>query len=922
MLDHLATLLDDFRRYDRQIAVVHFQGNRRRATTYGELALLAGRFAALLAQREIGLGDRVLLWGENSAEWIAAFYGCLLRGVLAVPLDAYGSAEFAQRVSADVRPKLAVGDAVLLHQLPSEWLRLSFDDWLSALPAEEAGPIAGLSRQTPLQILFTSGTTGDPKGVVLTHGNVLASVEPIEAGAQPYMRWERLLAHPLRIFDTLPLSHVFGQTMGLWVPPIFTAEVHFESRLVAARLVETIKRERISVLAAVPRVLALLKTHLEASHPGLTERIAASTGIRAWKRWWRFRDVHSAFGLKFWAVISGGGALPGPLEQFWNALGLVVVQGYGMTETSALITLNHPFHVARGTIGKPMPGREVKLGPDGEVLVRGESISAASWSGGAMRPRANEWLATGDLAESGPGGELRFLGRKSEVIVTAAGMNLHPEELEAAIEQEPGVTACAVVAMETASGPEPCAILAMRGHGDGAAAAIERANQRLAEFQQLRRWILWPEPDLPRTSTGKVRRKAVSAWLAGIQDSARNGEAAAASAGAFGASSDWLLALIAEISGEAPHGVGDELRLSEDLLLASLGRVQLAAALEERLGIAPQPQGGLLEEARTLGELRSLVAGEAKETITDEQTRLRAPGVNSDGTIEASSQRDSEGGEGFNPREMPAESGRALAPEAFFSSNSLQTSNSSASDPSESASTGYLYPRWPWLAPFQWLRVAFIEAVERPLVWLLAAPRVVAPELPEDAEPLLIVANHVTAYDGPLLQYALPGPLRRRIAVAMAGDMLEDYRHFRNPERAPGRRGFYLPGPLIWLLLTALFNVFPLPRRRNFQRSFAHAGAALDRGYNALVFPEGTRSAEGTLARFRGGIGLLVKQSGARVLPVGLRGLGELKAARRGWFRSGRIEIHIGQPIRFAPEETEAAITERLHAEVERLLND
>ena len=922
MRDHLATLLDDFRRYDRQIAVVHFQGNRRRATTYGELALLEGRFAALLAQREIGLGDRVLLWGENSAEWIAAFYGCLLRGVLAVPLDAYGSAEFAQRVSADVRPKLAVGDAVLLHQLPSEWLRLSFDDWLSALPAEEAGPIAGLSRQTPLQILFTSGTTGDPKGVVLTHGNVLASVEPIEAGAQPYMRWERLLAHPLRILETLPLSHVFGQTMGLWVPPIFTAQVHFESRLVAGRLIETIKRERISVLAAVPRVLALLKTHLEASHPGLTERIAASTGIRAWKRWWRFRDVHSAFGLKFWAVISGGGALPGPLEQFWNALGLVVVQGYGMTETSALITLNHPFHVARGTIGKPMPGREVKLGPDGEVLVRGESISAASWSGGAMRPRANEWLATGDLAESGPGGELRFLGRKSEVIVTAAGMNLHPEDLEAAIEQEPGVTACAVVAMETASGPEPCAILAMRGHGDGAAAAIERANQRLAEFQQLRRWILWPEPDLPRTSTGKVRRKAVSAWLAGIQDSARNGEAAAASAGAFGASSDWLLALIAEISGEAPHGVGDELRLSEDLLLDSLGRVQLAAALEERLGIAPQPQGGLLEEARTLGELRSLVAGEAKETITDEQTRLRAPGVNSDGTIEASSQRDSEGGEGFNPREMPAESGRALAPEAFFSSNSLQTSNSSASDPSESASTGYLYPRWPWLAPFQWLRVAFIEAVERPLVWLLAAPRVVAPELPEDAEPLLIVANHVTAYDGPLLQYALPGPLRRRIAVAMAGDMLEDYRHFRNPERAPGRRGFYLPGPLIWLLLTALFNVFPLPRRRNFQRSFAHAGAALDRGYNALVFPEGTRSAEGTLARFRGGIGLLVKQSGARVLPVGLRGLGELKAARRGWFRSGRIEIHIGQPIRFAPEETEAAITERLHAEVERLLND
>jgi long-chain acyl-CoA synthetase len=180
----------------------------------------------------------------------------------------------------------------------------------------------------------------------------------------------------------------------------------------------------------------------------------------------------------------------------------------------------------------------------------------------------------------------------------------------------------------------------------------------------------------------------------------------------------------------------------------------------------------------------------------------------------------------------------------------------------------------------------------------------------------------VTTFDGPLVQYALPEPMRRRIAVAMSGEMLEDYRHFRNPERPLGKKGFYLSGPLIYFLLTALFNVFPLPRRRNFQRSFAHAGEAMDRGYNVLVFPEGTRSAEGALARFRGGIGLLVKQSGAAVLPVAIRGLGELKAARRGWFRSGKIEVHLGQPIRFSPEESEAVITTRLHAEVERLLNE
>ena len=399
--------------------MVRMRGNRRRATTYGEIARLAGRFAALLALRGIGPGDRVVLWAENGAEWVAAFYGIMLRAALAVPLDAYGSPEFAKRVAADVRPKLVVGDATLIIKLAGEYARLAFEDWPTSLPANEIGPVEGLGRDTQLQILFTSGTTGEPKGIVHTHGNVLASVEPIEAGAGPYMRYEKWF-HPLRFMHTLPLSHVFGQTMGLWVPAIFAAEVHFESRMVAPRLIETIKRERISVLAAVPRVMALLKTHLELVDPKLADRVARSQGIKAWARWLRFRKVHRTFGLKFWALISGGGALPGPLEQFWNALGFVVVQGYGMTETTALITLNHPFHVARGTIGKPLPGREVKIGPDGEVLVRGPMISNATWSGGQLRQREDEWLATGDLAETQASGELKFLGRKSEVIVTAS----------------------------------------------------------------------------------------------------------------------------------------------------------------------------------------------------------------------------------------------------------------------------------------------------------------------------------------------------------------------------------------------------------------------------------------------------------------------------------------------------------------------
>jgi long-chain acyl-CoA synthetase len=220
------------------------------------------------------------------------------------------------------------------------------------------------------------------------------------------------------------------------------------------------------------------------------------------------------------------------------------------------------------------------------------------------------------------------------------------------------------------------------------------------------------------------------------------------------------------------------------------------------------------------------------------------------------------------------------------------------------------------------MRAAFIEAVMRPLVWLLADPRVVAPGALAADEPMLIVANHVTTYDGPLIEYALPGAIRRRIAAAMSGEMLEDFRHFRNPEPLHPTGRFFLPGPLFYFLLTALFNVFPLPRLRDFQSSFAHAGRAMDRGFHVLVFPEGTRAAEGQLARFRPGIGLLAKECGARVLPVAIRGLGELKANHGRWFRSGKIEVRVGEPLRFSPTEPESAITARLHAEVERLLND
>src|SRR5258705_3555626 len=607
--------------------------------------------------------------------------------------------------------------------------------------------------------------------------------------------------------------------------------------------------------------------------------------------WWCFRDIHAAFGLKFWAFTTGGGALRGAVEQFWNGLGFVLVQGYGMTETAALITLNHPFRVARGTMGKPLPGREVKVEPDGEVLVRGAMISPATWSGGSLHRRAEEWLATGDLAETQATGELRFLGRKSETIVTGAGVNVHPEDLEAALEQEPEVAACAVVPVETALGPEACAVLVLLGAAERASWVLQNANTRLAEFQRIRRWTIWPEPDLPRTSTGKVKRAVVTAWLASQEKEAGRATSVART--------DWLLALITHITGEgapddeAARSPNQDLRLSEDLRLDSLGRVQLLDALEERLGIALDQE----EYARveTLGELRHLVTDRGKTDVAASQPIVHSDAAHrSDVSNPATGAREIETEQGAESQHPPG-------------------------DRSGPSAVRYVYPHWPWLRPVRWVRVAFVECVMRTLVWLLAAPRVVRTnplQMLDANDTMLIIANHVTAYDEPLLLYALPRPIRNRISAAMSGEMLEDLLHGRNREF----RWLAPLGPLVWLLLTALFNAFPLPRQRGFQRSFAHAGEALDRGFHVVVFPEGRRSAEGALASFRPGIGLLVKESYAAVLPMALRGMGDLKTGRRSWFRSGTLEVRVGQPIRFAATESEAAITARLHSEVEKLL--
>src|SRR5262249_2210585 len=201
-----------------ETAFVSHRGFRTLRWSYRHIAELAFRVARELELRKIGKGDRVMLWGENGGEWVAAFYGIMLRGGVAVPLDRIAAPDFAQRVAADVDAKLSLGSQDLAqHTAGRPFLELeTLGEELSHHSVLPYSPPA-LTRDDTAEIIFTSGTTAEPRGVVLTHGNVLASIDPIEREIPKYRRYERIF-HPLRFLHMLPLSHVFGQTMGMFIP--------------------------------------------------------------------------------------------------------------------------------------------------------------------------------------------------------------------------------------------------------------------------------------------------------------------------------------------------------------------------------------------------------------------------------------------------------------------------------------------------------------------------------------------------------------------------------------------------------------------------------------------------------------------------------------------------------------------------------
>jgi long-chain acyl-CoA synthetase len=599
LLENLANLLSR----GAETAYVQRRGYRSVRWSYRQVAETAFRFARALEVRGIAKGERVLIWGPNSAEWVAAFLGCALRGVVVVPIDEIATQDFALRVHQQVNAKLLVCShehrqaslqTIVLEDLPT----------IVEKHSSSVYPAVSTSGDDTLEIVFTSGTTAEPKGVVITHGNVAANLAPLEKEIRKYIKYERLV-HPIRFLNLLPLSHAFGQFLGIFLPQLLGGVVVFQDSLKPAEIVKTIRRARVSVLVTVPRVLQSLKEMIERDldEEGVLQdfqrKFRAAEGKHFLRRWWIFRRIRRRFGWKFWAFICGGATLDRISEEFWDRLGYAVIQGYGLTETTSLISVNHPFRLGKGSIGRVLEGREVKLAADGEILVRGGGVASGYWSGNEVQPVASAegWYGTGDIGELDAAGNLYFKGRKKEVIVTPAGMNIYPEDLEIALRRQPEVRDAVIVPLPRDGNAEPCAVVVLRDPSDNAEPIIRRANAPLADYQRMNSWFVWPENDFPRTLTQKPRRSAIEQ---AVRDGLQRKASESRSAGP-------LVDLIARITGRRPTALGPAADLESDLNLSSLDRVELLGAIEDRYQID-------LTEARfaavkTVGDLEQLLRG-------------------------------------------------------------------------------------------------------------------------------------------------------------------------------------------------------------------------------------------------------------------------------------------------------------------------
>jgi long-chain acyl-CoA synthetase len=868
------------------------------STTYAALAGAAGQFSAWLEGAGVGRGERIAILADNDARWVASYLGALRLGVVVVPLDtAYKAAQ--------VRAIVENSGARVLFTTPRylDTARSAVDTDPTrvrlVLLAGHAPGIDGpedVAAAAPIPaaveseageaavILYTSGTTADPKGVVLTHANLDAERQAALAIVDVNNRDV--------VLGVLPLFHALAQMANLLLPLSAGARVVFLESVNSTTLVEALQTRGVTVFACVPQFFYLIhqRVHAEVARAGAVRRaifhalVGANARLRDTVRWNPgrrvFARVHRTLGPRMRFLVTGGSRFDPVIGRGLYGLGLTVLNAYGLTETSGGATIVRPADRFTTSVGQPFPGVHIRIDtpepggndePDGEICISGPIVMREYFN----RPDATAetikdgWLHTGDLGHLDAEGRLYITGRKKEIIVLSSGKNLYPEEIEAHYRQSAFIKELCVLGLSPPGQPA-----AERLHGvivpDDAKLRergivnvrelirfeLEGLAVQLPAHKRILSYDIWLEP-LPRTTTGKPRRHEIERR---VREQASS-KAADDERPLTDEERQWLSAparqaMVAAIAARLDRPfVRPGANLELDLSLDSMERVELLTLLEQRQGTRVAP-----DVRATIFTVRQLV----EAVVAAEPAVTSASDVDQDAAAVWST---------VLAEPPAAELARRLSA-----------------------------PRT--LVPVISYVLMFAFGL---LARVLVRFRVRGIEHLPASGPFLLCPSHQSYVDGFFLAAALPFSVLRLLFFVGAAEYFET--------RFMG-----------WFART--IDIVPVDPDASLVSAMRAGAAGLRLGRVLVLFPEGERSIDGELKKFRKGAAILASELDVPIVPIALDGLFDLWPRGRPFqwrlllpWRVKRVSLFLGRPLS-VPRGDVVSGTARLKEAVQELLGE
>jgi long-chain acyl-CoA synthetase len=893
----MPTFYDRFRecakRWPDNVALEIQRRDRVESYTYAELRQMAESIGRWLAERKLPLGSRVAIFADNHPRWVAAYLGVIASGGIAVPLDtAFDAAQVAKllkdsgssllfcdgkhlKVAKEAGSESAIGIVLLDAQKAGEGSRATQANLDTILAAGSGEFVPAASAEDAVaSLLYTSGTTADPKGVMLTHSNLMGEVEAVFSWAN--------LGSDDAVLGVLPLFHVLSQMANLLLPLVKGVRVVYLETLNTTELLRALSERKISAFAVVPQFFYLIHERIfkEVAQRGklaqsILRVLMAFTvfgrrfGVNLGKVF--FGKIHRTFGDRMRYLVTGGSRFDPQIALDFHALGIDVLQAYGLTETTGAAFATSPHNNVIGSVGPPLTGVELKILdpqpqegiplPFGEILIRGAIVMKGYWN----RPDATAavlrdgWLYTGDLGYVASGGNLFITGRKKDVIILSNGKNIYPEEVEAHYLKSPYIKELCVMGLEGKPG-NPAAdrlhavvvpnfdVLKQRKIANAKEVIrfdIETLSTQLPSTKRVGSYEIWQE-DLPRTTTRKLKRFEIAKRVQ--TNSGKAGSEIGPEKPLTEEDLVWLdqpdvaraLKIVRDAARSRPQTLGPDNNLELDLGLDSMQRVELLVALEQELG--GDVEESRLAEIYTVRDLVDMV----RESAASGATQAR-PRAGWDTLLRA---------ETTDPEVLAL--GRTRRVSAAF-----------------------------W---FLVSRLIHIAAADR---FHLRATGL--EKIPPNG-PFILCSNHQSFIDPIILAGLLPWPVFRDAFAVGTSEIFGS-----GPMRTLAR----------WLRVVVVdpdANLVPAMR----------AGAfGLSHGRVLVLYPEGERSIDGTPKKFKKGAAILSIQIQIPIVPVAIDGFFEVWPRGKPFQKFAPLRIKFGDAI-FPPPKAAAseAAYEKLISEV------